>query len=44
MADTNADGVYAIGKSGGIQAEVRVSAGGRTVNREVGEDVVEPCS
>jgi hypothetical protein len=37
MADTNADGVYVIGKSGGMQAEVSASARGRTVNREVGD-------
>jgi hypothetical protein len=38
MTDTNADGVYAIGKSGGMQAEVSAGARGRTVNREGGDE------
>jgi hypothetical protein len=37
MADTNVDGVYGIGKSGGMQAEARASAGGRMLNRKGGK-------
>jgi hypothetical protein len=32
MADTNADGAYGIGKSGGMEAEVPASA--RSLNRQ----------
>jgi hypothetical protein len=43
MADTNVDGVYGIGKSGGMQTEPRASAGGRMLNRKGGEEVVNPA-